>query len=456
MGPRILIVDDADEHRRALLETLGRAGYQAEGLATGPAALASLKRGLPDLLIVDPMLPGLSGFEVLAAARQLAPAAKLPLVAITDLLDTPHCREELRQRYTLLGVLAKPVPAEELLALLQLPAGARWTAAPVAPAASAPSPPEESTQPNLVPPQPVDSGGRPAAPRRPEPFRVLTPLATVSARGTPLAIPEHGVASPEAPHPPATGLAPAAVCPPPAAWPPELERGELLETPFARLLWELQRCRASGQLFLRLERKKKVIDLVQGTPWQVKSNLLQECLGRILVREGMISEADLEESVTRMKARQQLQGQVLLEMGSISERNLRYGLARQIESKLLEIFTWSGGSFRFQPLPGPEHAGDPALAARLGDLLHEGVLRFCPSEVVRAELNRRRAQRPVRRAAPAFPPPPRLTAAEEAFYYRLDGVRTVAETVGEGVLPEEVAGRLLLLLLYTDGIQLVA
>ena len=51
------------------------------------------------------------------------------------------------------------------------------------------------------------------------------------------------------------------------------------------------------------DRVKKIVYFRDGFPKSVKSNLLSECLGRVMVRERMISEDECEESLKRMRER---------------------------------------------------------------------------------------------------------------------------------------------------------
>ena len=60
--PRILVVDDEPEERQAIRALLEEAGFAAETLGDGEAALARLKVSRPALLVVDLMMPGMDGF----------------------------------------------------------------------------------------------------------------------------------------------------------------------------------------------------------------------------------------------------------------------------------------------------------------------------------------------------------------------------------------------------------
>ena len=119
---------------------------------------------------------------------------------------------------------------------------------------------------------------------------------------------------------------------------------------------------------------KKIVYFREGTPELVKSNLLVECLGRVLVKEKMISEAECEESLRRMKASKRMQGTVLIEMGCISPHNLQHSLVLQLQHKVWDAFSWDDGEYQFiadAPLP----AEPLSIGMTCAQLIHEGVKR---------------------------------------------------------------------------------
>src|SRR5215813_8363091 len=152
------------------------------------------------------------------------------------------------------------------------------------------------------------------------------------------------------------------------------ERGDFQGRPFPELLAALHKRRATGALLLRRDKVKKIVFFRRGLPESVKSNRLSECLGRVMVRERMISEADCEESLRRMKAEGRQQGTVLIEMGCISPHNLRYALDLQLRLKLLDVFGWTRGEYQFNP-----HATPPPETVRLemspAAIIYEGLRR---------------------------------------------------------------------------------
>lgn len=75
--PKILIVDDEPSIRRLLEEALSRSGYCVQSCAGGLSALSTIPQEIPDVLLSDLNMPGISGFELLAVVRQRFPEIKL-------------------------------------------------------------------------------------------------------------------------------------------------------------------------------------------------------------------------------------------------------------------------------------------------------------------------------------------------------------------------------------------
>jgi len=84
MGPgRLLVVDDDELNRDMLSRRLERKGYQVAVSADGPAALAQLADRPFDLVLLDVMMPGISGLEVLKVVRQRLASTALPVIMVT-------------------------------------------------------------------------------------------------------------------------------------------------------------------------------------------------------------------------------------------------------------------------------------------------------------------------------------------------------------------------------------
>ena len=74
---RVLIVDDDALLRASLLHVLTHAGYTARCAENGFAALSEIGHEIPDILLSDLNMPGLSGFELLSVVRQHFPSIRV-------------------------------------------------------------------------------------------------------------------------------------------------------------------------------------------------------------------------------------------------------------------------------------------------------------------------------------------------------------------------------------------
>ncbi len=83
--PKILVVDDTPANVKLLVDVLGVQGYLATAAVNGEEALASIARDPPDLVLLDIMMPGLSGYDVCRRLRENPATALLPVVLCTSL-----------------------------------------------------------------------------------------------------------------------------------------------------------------------------------------------------------------------------------------------------------------------------------------------------------------------------------------------------------------------------------
>jgi sigma-B regulation protein RsbU (phosphoserine phosphatase) len=79
----ILVVDDSEANRDSLRRRLARHGYEVEDAADGPTALELIGRRPFDLVLLDVMMPGMSGLEVLEEVRRRRSPTDLPIIMAT-------------------------------------------------------------------------------------------------------------------------------------------------------------------------------------------------------------------------------------------------------------------------------------------------------------------------------------------------------------------------------------
>jgi two-component system phosphate regulon response regulator PhoB len=81
--PRILVVEDEPDIAALIAYQLTREGFRVETANSGPEALAAVSKSVPDLLILDLMLPGVSGDDVLASLRDEPATESIPVLVLT-------------------------------------------------------------------------------------------------------------------------------------------------------------------------------------------------------------------------------------------------------------------------------------------------------------------------------------------------------------------------------------
>lgn len=107
--PLILVVDDEPKIRRLLSINLASLGYEVICAVDGPSALAIFEDHQPDLVLLDVMMPGLDGFEVLRRIRTKSNCAVILLTAKDQVEDKIKAFDLGADDY-----LSKPFALEEL------------------------------------------------------------------------------------------------------------------------------------------------------------------------------------------------------------------------------------------------------------------------------------------------------------------------------------------------------
>ena len=111
---KIMIVDDSATDRFYLNEMLTRNGFVVSQAETGEEALARVQVELPDLVIMDVIMPGLNGFQTTRALTKAPETAHIPVIMCTG-------KEQLTDRVWALRqgakeCVIKPVEEADLLA----------------------------------------------------------------------------------------------------------------------------------------------------------------------------------------------------------------------------------------------------------------------------------------------------------------------------------------------------
>jgi two-component system cell cycle response regulator len=114
MVETIMIVDDETGNRELLEAILTEAGYQVVEAATGAEALAQATAAPPDLILLDLMMPGMSGFEVCQRLKQESTTGAVPIIVVTALGQVKTKEQALMSGAD--DFVTKPVEPEDLRA----------------------------------------------------------------------------------------------------------------------------------------------------------------------------------------------------------------------------------------------------------------------------------------------------------------------------------------------------
>lgn len=88
MPEKVLIVDDSIDNRRLLVRTLQKSGYELAEAVDGKEALIQTREFLPDLILLDIMMPELDGYQVCAALKNDPATADIPVIFLSAKTET--------------------------------------------------------------------------------------------------------------------------------------------------------------------------------------------------------------------------------------------------------------------------------------------------------------------------------------------------------------------------------
>lgn len=400
-----LIVDDDRAMQRLIADALTHEGFNVCVEKDGEWALKTFAKRSIQVVVLDILLPAVNGYEVARKIRLMPKGQNVPIVFISGVYRAPAQRKDAMDKYRAAEFLEKPFKLPELREALRKALGDDY---PDPKAAEQERERIEKSDPGIY----ADRGAAEEAKQVEE-----------EARAQPAA---HQLTL----------------------------RGNLTGKPFPELLAEIYRWRADGALLLHREKVKKIVYFRAGIPYFVKSNLLSECLGKILVKEKMISEAECEESLKRMKSTKRQQGTVLIEMGCISPPNLQYALGLQLQAKLFDVFTWQDGEYQFNPkaqLPPEATSLEMTTAA----VIYEGLKRTQDLDVIHMAMEPFQG----RYVHPSPDPLYRFQDAgldeeELALLNACDGRKTVKTLAALSILPPIETLRLLLAMRYAQMVEL--
>jgi CheY-like chemotaxis protein len=116
---QVLLADDSRIFRTLMGEVLREHNLEVVEAANGREALDRALDGRPELLILDALMPLLSGFDVLTRVRERAPEYRPVVFIVTAVYKSRRWESEARQQYQVQEYLEKPLQPEDLLAAVR-------------------------------------------------------------------------------------------------------------------------------------------------------------------------------------------------------------------------------------------------------------------------------------------------------------------------------------------------
>lgn len=462
MSRRVLVVDDSTTVRRVVERTLAQAGYEVVLAADGREGLERASTTVPDLVLVDFVMPHMNGFQLCQALRGIDNLAQVPVVLMSAKAD--RIGDGFLAQTGALDAITKPFSPEALLAVtthaLARAAAGRAQSMPLADdsgeratlsreAETLSSPGElEAPRPEQAAERPEEAEAR--LEREALARRIAARIAGVAAEA--LAVPS-GSSAAEATPPSAATLTARieAACAPEsllglagelAEMVPALRgeialEGRIEHVPLGEVLQMLQHLRQTGVLEVRrgstgTEERAISICMSQGTIDLALGRAQDQefLLGRYLLEDELLDREDLERLLgSRTPGPRTLLGTRLVKLGYLSAEDLQRALVRQTSELAYEALRWRRGSYRFVRFATRPEALEARLGLPIGAILMEGLRRVDEWRLIEEQIRSwDEILRPDQDAIAAIDLD-RLSREERAVLAAVDGRRSVRDIV---------------------------
>lgn len=115
--PKVMVIDDSPDALELTCEILAEQGYESAGFQTTSEAIASLEETIPDLILLDAIMPGMDGYASLKNLREIGTLKDVPILFVSG-VDEPFQKVKAF-RLGAVDYLTKPFHAEELNARIR-------------------------------------------------------------------------------------------------------------------------------------------------------------------------------------------------------------------------------------------------------------------------------------------------------------------------------------------------
>lgn len=117
MGKKVLLIEDEPNIIEAIGFILSRDGWDVKTHSNGHDAMQAVRARMPDLIILDVMLPGKSGYDILAEIRNDAELSEIPVLMLTARGQTKD--REMAERAGVSHYMTKPFSNADVLAVVR-------------------------------------------------------------------------------------------------------------------------------------------------------------------------------------------------------------------------------------------------------------------------------------------------------------------------------------------------
>jgi DnaJ-domain-containing protein 1 len=164
-------------------------------------------------------------------------------------------------------------------------------------------------------------------------------------------------------------------------------KGRLAEGVLPGLLRDLYVGRKTGLLTFARGDERRSVHVRRGHLVNADSNVREERMGEVMVRQGRITEGDLKRALGFMIRDKKRLGVVLMELGLIDTDGLEDAVARHVHDILAKVFTWTEGEYEFHERDeSAPQEGEVTLKLSTGDLILEAARGVQDPDVVRYSL----------------------------------------------------------------------
>jgi len=426
--PRVLVVDDSVTIRRVVRRTLTDAGFEVSAAGDGREGLELAQREVPDLVLVDFVMPQMNGLKFVHAMRAIANLEAVPVVLMSAKAD--KIGDGFVSQTGAVDAIAKPFSPEALLTVTEHALSRR------APDTERPAPLDSSERISSLPPVedvPTET----------------TSLVMADAAGT-IAWKIAAMIGEMSPDVDATQLVEELNRLEPQDLFAKIEElhalipgrggevaltGQIEHVAIGEVLQVLTQQQQTGILEIEKSPSKSgravTICLNEGRV-QLALGRVQEQefrLGRYVRREGLIDQEDLSRILKNRGRDRGLLGTQLVKLGYVSMDELRGVLVQQTSELVYEALRWRRGRFRFARFATRPEAEDANLGLHVANILMEGLRRVDEWRLIAEQIKAfddvpRRDEEALRTIDVE-----RFSSDERLVLDHIDGVRTVREII---------------------------